>query len=112
MPIRTTGKQIKDFYNDGAFWPRDGCVTLEEELVSVNGIETDDLDTSQLKDDDVVILIGGSVDLGFREGRLPLLTYFRRWVKTQNTITIIVEADASIAEAVRLAIKRAGGVTK
>ena len=110
MPVKTTGAEWKRFYADKEFWPDEAW--HEDEEVIVNGLPTsDDFDLSAVHDTDVLVVGGGIVflpDLDMDRGP-SLEAHFKRWRKTQNTVSVIVEVDKTKFDAVAAAIKAAGG---
>ena len=112
MPTKTTGAEFKRFYNDDSFWPQDdGNTWHEDETITVNGVEqTDGVDTDTLPDDAVVTIADGIVFGPKWDGNEPSFeTYFKRWRKQQSTVSFLVECDASKLDALKAAIKAAGG---
>jgi len=107
MAVKMTGSEFKEFYADEDFWPED--TWHEDAYMSVDGTEyPDGIDVDELSDTSVVELSGGFV-VGL-DGEEPALdTYFKRWRKKQTTTTFVVKCDKSIVEAVKAAIKQAGG---
>lgn len=107
MAVKMTGAEFKEFYSDEEFWPEDSW--HEDAYMSVDGIEfPDGIDVDELSDTSVVELSGGFV-VGLKGEEPALDTYFRRWRKKQNTTTFVVKCDKSIVDAVKSAIKHAGG---
>ena len=107
--IKTTGAEFKRFYTDDQFWP-DGQY-VEEEAVTANGELLDCFEdyTETIQDSDIVTVEDGVIfdkecnDIGTFEG------LFRKWRKLQNTVFLAVEAPKDKADAIRAAIKAAGG---
>jgi len=112
MATKTTGAEIKRFYCDPEFWPEDGGDTYhDDEEVSVNGKPMDrDQGIESIPDAAVVTVSGGVVFSKKWDGDEPSFeTYFKRWKKKQNTVSVIVECDLAKRDAVIAAIKAAGG---
>lgn len=104
--IKTLGAEYKRFYDDETAWP-DGA-WHEEETLLVNGDEWSD-GVTEIPDNAIVNLSGGVV-LGLPHGTQPSLeTHFSRWRKRQTTTTILVECDLAKLDAIKLAVKAAGG---
>lgn len=107
MPTKTTGSEIKKFYSDPAFWPDNAW--HEDELLLVDGAElSPDSDISSIPDAALVTVEGGIV-LGLPGDEPSFETHFRRWRKAQNTVSLLVECDKGSLDAVRAAIRAAGG---
>lgn len=112
MATKTTGAEFKRFYNDGAFWPKyDGNTWHEDEILTVNGVvQEEGVDTDALPDEAEVKIEGGIVFGPEWDGNEPSFeAYFKRWRKKQNTASFLVECDLSQLEAVKAAVKTAGG---
>lgn len=112
MATRTTGAEFKRFMTDPAYWPNDAGDTYydEEELV-VNGAPLDsETDIETLADDDVVTIEGGIVFSPLWVGKEPSFeAFFKQWRKKQTSVTLLIECDRAVLEAVKAAIKAAGG---
>ena len=110
MTTKTTGAEFKRFYMDEVYWPQDdGNTYHEDETVLVNGAEHDgDYDTIP---DNALVTIDGGIVLGPQwDGDEPSFeTYFKRWRKLQSTASMVVEVGRAKEDALRAAIKAAGG---
>lgn len=112
MATKTTGAEFKRFYNDDKYWPEDdGNTWHEDALLSIDGVvQEDGIDIQVLADDAEVKIQGGVVYGPQWEGNEPSLeAYFKRWKKKQSTVSFLVECDQSRLDAVKAAIKAAGG---
>ena len=109
MATKTTGAEFKRFYKDPAFWP-DG-VWHEDETVTVNGEEVGPNGELGKIADDAVVTVDGGIVLGpkWKENEPSFEGYFKSWRKQQTTKSFVVECDESKLEAVKAAIKAAGG---
>lgn len=111
--IKTTGAEWKAFHADKAYW---GEFCVEDEVVTVNGAQVDEysFDPDTLADADKVTVDGGWVadQATGSDKEYSLDTFFRRWRKQQTTEYLSVEVSKDKAEAVRAAIKAAGGKVK
>lgn len=110
MTTKTNGAEFKRFYSDATYWPADDGETFHEgENVLVNGVEyIGEYDTMA---DDAAVTIDGGIIVGPEfDGNGPSFeSYFKRWRKLQTTATLVVEIDRSKEDALRAAIKAAGG---
>lgn len=110
MAIKVTGAEFKRFYDDGPWWT--GETFHEDADLSINGtLRPDGIDSDSVQDTDEVTISGG-VMLGpeWEEGEGPSLEeYFERWRKAQTTEIFSVECDKTIVDAVKAAIRQAGG---
>lgn len=110
MTVKTTGAEFKRFYADPAFWPEGGDTYHDDALIGVNGVDHDDgFDPGAIPDDAIVTIEGGVVFDAVGGGEPSLETYFRRWKKTQTTASFLVECDLSVVDAIKAAVKAAGG---
>ena len=113
-----TGAELKAFYNDDKFWlksddpPADDGAWHEDVILSVNDEEqTEDFSIQQdLQDDDRVLILDGVVLFCDPETEgCTFETFFRRWRKKQSTVYLSVSVPRDKLDAVREAIKAAGG---
>ena len=108
MPVKCTGAQFKAFYNDDSIWPTDAWT--EDAEIKVDGAVTDDTYDLGSVADDALIVVEGGIVLGVSETIDPSLEqYLKKWLKVQSTVSMVVEVDRSKEEALRVAIKAAGG---
>lgn len=108
MTVKCSGAEYKRFYNDDAYW-KNGA-SHEETEVLADGVDVTYNDVDKIADDAVVEICGGFVfdeiegkDLGSFE------SFFKKWRKKQNTATLIVECDLTKVDAMKAAVKAAGG---
>jgi hypothetical protein len=111
--IKTTGAEWKAFMNDSAHW---GECCVEEEIITVNGREVDpySFDVETVADTDNITVDGGYVTDQAKDatGEWTLPLFFNKWRKAQSTAYLAVEVPKDKADAVREAIKTAGGKVK
>ena len=108
MTVKTTGAEFKRFYGDKTIWGDNaGEIWHDDAEVTVNGNVQEDLDDDSIPDD-ASITISGGVVFGV-DGEPSLETFFKRWKKVQTTTSFVVECDTSKLDAVKAAIKAAGG---
>ena len=107
MAVKTTGAEFKRFYADTNFWSDQ--TYHEDALIYVNGEEQTDVDEDSLTDGDVVTIEGGYVIESPFGRDVSLESYFKKWLKTQSIRSFLVECDAAFLDAVKAAIKAAGG---
>lgn len=113
MTTKTTGAEILRFYNDSEFWP-DG-VWHEDEVVTVDGAEWL-RELSAIPDGAVVAVSHGAVfsdgdsAAPWGDGDGPSFeTHFKHWRKKQATAVGTFECPKDKLQAVKAAIKAAGG---
>lgn len=104
MATKTTGVEFKRFYNDDSYW-LDG-VWHEDEEVFVNGALQDG--NFEIIPDVAIVTVSGGFMRGLK-AEISFETFFKRWRKQQNIVSIVVEFDDSKEEAIVAAIKAAGG---
>jgi len=113
MTIKCTGAEFSRFLTDTAFWRHgngDQHTWFDEAEFSVNGVEVEDVDLAQISKTDILTLAGGIVMgpvVGASEPSLE--TYFKRWKKAQSTTVLCVEMPNDKVDAIKAAIKAAGG---
>lgn len=112
MATKTTGAEIKRFYNDPDYWPEDeGNTYHDDESITVDGVPMDnEKGIAGIPDASVVTVSGGVVFGPKWNGDEPSFeTYFKRWKKAQTSVSFVVECDIAKHDAVVAAIKAAGG---
>lgn len=114
MATKTNGAELKAFYADGEFWPNseDSQIGIfhEETVLQVNGDVPDDVEITDLNDTDSVTILSGVVlDENDRSFEMSFEAYFKKWRKKANTTYLIVSVPNDKADAVKAAIKAAGG---
>jgi len=108
MSTKTSGLEFKAFYNDSKVWKNGRW--HEDEIVFINHHLVDEFDIAKINDSDMVLIEGGVIyeedgatEVGGFEGQ------FRKWKRNQDTTTLLVRAPNAKTEAIRAAIKAAGG---
>ena len=109
MAVKTTGAEFKRFYNDKEFWPEG--TWHEDELITVDGDDQEGgFDVDALRDESEVRIEDGVVfGPQFDQNEPSFEAYFKRWKKKQTTTVFVVECDIAKADAVKAAVKAAGG---
>mgnify|MGYP006998740667 FL=1 len=110
MALKTNGAEFKRFYNDAAFWPEGAW--HEDEDIEVNGSPlSEDSGIEEVPDDAVVKIAGGAVIglPGCENGGPSFEGYFKKWRRVQNTASFVVECDKANLDALKVAIRAAGG---
>lgn len=111
--IKTTGAEFKRFYSDEAFWT-DGLFH-EEEMIVIDGesicddMGFTDVNLEEVADDVKMEISEGIVFKDNYEEVCSFESYFRKWRKLQNFVFLTVEAPKEKVDAIRDAIKAAGG---
>lgn len=113
MTTKTTGAELKRFYQDATYWPQDnGNTWHDDETITVNGEPFGHrLDIGTIPDSAVVTIEGGIVfgPQWTTDNEPSFEGYFKRWRKLQTTKSFVVECDEAKLDAVLAAIKAAGG---
>ena len=107
MSVKTTGAVFKKFYDDPSVW-LEGYYH-DDTVIMVDGNPDDDTDLSEVKDASVIVVHSGWIINAEGDAVVDLGTALKRWLRKQGTVSLIVECDASQVEAVKAAIKAAGG---
>ncbi len=113
--ITLTGAEFKDFYADSAIWSTDAY--HDDTVIYVNGVQDDGTrDLAEIADDDVVTVEDGGVIMypthnGGEEVK-DFCSVLKKWLKMRTTTTFLVTVDKQKMEAVKAAIKQAGGTVK
>lgn len=110
MTTKATGAELKAFYSDKAAWPgEDGDTWHDDELILVEGAKVEGYEN--IPDDAKVTIEGGVVfSKSWDDESAPSFeTHFKRWRKTQNTAFLAVECPKDKLDAVKAAIRAAGG---
>jgi hypothetical protein len=111
MAVKTDGATIKRYLADeGAeAWPKE--TYYEEEEILVNGAATDmDFDLSLVDDAALVEIKGGAVLMGGDpEKCIAMTTHFKRWLRRQNTVMLLVEVSKEYEASLRNAIPAHNG---
>lgn len=106
--IKTTGAEFWRFYNDDKFWP-DGA-WHDDTLVKVNGEVIDDYEPKNIPDNAQVLIDGGVIFMDEHgDENVAFESHFRKWRKAQDTESIVIECPKDKIDAVKAAIKAAGG---
>lgn len=111
MTIKTTGKEFNTFYNDPAIWTQSDSHNTtwhEDEVITIDGLEV--MDYCDIPEAALVTISGGVVTNPVGGGEVSLEGYFKRWKKTQTHVSISVTVAKGKLEAVKKAIRGAGGV--
>lgn len=110
MAILTNGAEFKRFYNDDSVWT-DG-IWHEDELITIDGVDREDGEDLNAIPDTAKVRIEGGIICGpqwpSHEGP-SFEGHFKAWRKKQTMRTILVECDESKLDALKAAIRAAGG---
>ena len=119
MSLLTTKEEILAFYNDDAWWPENNeshvCVDGELILYGDNfGSEVEFFDRAlqRLPSAAKIKIDSGRVYDEIGDLSDSLESYFKKWRRTRNIVFFAVECDKAVEDAVREAIKAAGGKIK
>ena len=108
MAIKMTGAEFWHFYNDDTFWPEGAW--HDDTVVRVNGETVDDYTSESMPGNAPVVIEGGVIFLeADGDKNVTFESHFRKWRKAQDTVSFVVECPTAMVDAVRAAIKAAGG---
>jgi|SRR5690554_2512159 hypothetical protein len=116
MATKTTGLELKTFYADEQYWnpviEGEQVELWHEELtLTVNGKKPDgEVAIESLADNDTVLLEYGSVLSAHPAGpTMSFETFFKTWRKKQDTAYLSITVPKGKLDAVKAAVKAAGG---
>ena len=116
MTVKCSGAEYKRFFNDDAYWGvcashrGVSAIGYQDAEVLVDGVDVTYNDVDKIADGAVVEICGGFVVDGLKcEDLGSLESFFKKWRKKQNTATLIVECDLAKIDAMKAAVKAAGG---
>ena len=113
MTVTTTGKEMKRFYADDAFWltPNGRNIYQDDCVFKVNGEETYSLGSSgEYSDTDKIEILSGytdSTDTDYK--KKDLLDFFKAWKETQKTTTLLASIPNEKLTEIKALIQAAGG---
>lgn len=113
--IKATGAQLRAFFNDPQAWRgQEGETYYEDALFTVDGLEIEDFDFDPGKiAETAVVTVSGGVMSGPEfeplAQEVSLEKHFRRWIKAQNTVQLLIQCDRKNVDSLKEAIKNAGG---
>lgn len=106
MTVKTFGAEFRQFYADADFWPEGAW--HEDEEIEVDGLPPPE-DLDEIPNTSKMTIANGVV-LGLPDLSEPSLeAHFKRWRKIQTTVSFVVECHKDAEEAMRLAVRAAGG---
>lgn len=112
MALKTNGKELKAFLADNSVWPdsADDNIFYEELTLKVDGVEHDSCYLEKMADDDAVTITSGYVtSVGLSQVDCTFQDYLKKWRKQQNTVFMSISVPKDKVEAIKEAIKAAGG---
>jgi hypothetical protein len=112
MSVKTNGAELKAFFDDQEYWGATGWYEETEFFINKSDEPEYEIDPNEVAPSDMILMVGGiyypSSTATTEEG-VSLESFFRRWRKKQNTTTLVVECSKDHEDAVKTAIKMAGG---
>lgn len=109
MTTKATGVEFKRFYADTAFWPP-GAYHDDEEVTIDGRTPAPEDDLSLVADSAQMTLANGIVFLNEKDDEGPSFeSHFKKWRKTQTTVSFVVECHKDLLDLVKACIKQAGG---
>lgn len=111
MATKTTGADLKRFWNDKASWPEG--MYWDDGAILVNGSDSDNIDLSTVDNEAEISIHDGIVlhesDTDWNKTAPTLEAHFLNWQKKQTTRILLVEVPIERLEAVKTAMTAAGG---
>jgi hypothetical protein len=108
--MQTTGAEWKKFIADDAFWEDKW---LEEWVLEIDGktysSDNDDIDLTQVSGKAKITIQYGCIVDGKGSSVLDLKKFFTKWKKEQTTVHLVIEAPKDKLNAIKKAVKTAGG---
>lgn len=105
MAIKTTGAQLKAFYSDDAYWPKesywDGDITAD-------GTDLRDLEYEHIPDEAIVVIGDGSVLSQFGGDLGTIQSFFKKWLKKQSQAQVLVSCPKDKLMELKAALKSLG----
>lgn len=107
-PIKTSRQEWIAFGNPDNDKEWCGDWSMEDEVLTVNGVEGDGDSVHHASDSDTIVLVSGTIFKGDR-GHADLLPYFKRWRSRQTVVHLAVSVPKDKeAEFLKL-LKSCGG---
>lgn len=112
MSLVINGAQWNAFYNDPAIWGKnDGSIYYDDVCLIVNGEQlAEGHPHENFADSDSIKIESGVVY--YPNDSRELASVIRSWLKKQTKTFLVVECDVKNLDAVKAAIKAAGGKVK
>jgi len=111
MVARTTGFELKEFYEDPIFWK--AGIYHGKEKITVNGILLQPgSEIEDIPDDAIVTVKSGFVTTYDCDDIDSFESYFKKWRKSKKFDILMVTCDKEKTDQVRVAIIAAGGKIK
>lgn len=114
MSIKLSGAEFKRFYSDRAIWGDEGSDTyVDDDAYIIDGLprsaEDEDFNPEDIADAAVVEVTTGYLAHAPKGIPDDYVAAIRKWLRQQKARSILVEIDASKLDALKAAIKAAGG---
>lgn len=104
MARTVSGEIFKKFLDDDVYWEetqgRDG-IWVEESLVCINGVDTEEWSSDTLKPDDKVQIVAGHMNSrgDYKVDGMTFSAFFTRWLKAQSSSRVVAEVAGGEAKA-------------
>jgi len=108
MPVRTTGAEFREFFNDLSLWTKGTYMEDEEISVDGEGLDSDD-SFDHIPYSAVVKIHAGIIRNDTTDKYGSLETEFRKWRKNKSTTTFVVVIDNQFADDAKNACRALGG---
>lgn len=111
MAVKTDGATLKRYMADQSpqAWPAE--TYYEDDLIKVNGVDVGmDFDLSLVDDHAVIEIHGGTVLMeGNDEKAVAMTAHFKRWLRKQHYVTLLVEVHRDYVDGLKNAIQHHNG---
>ena len=109
MTVKSNGSEFKRFYTDPIIWGKDAW--HDDEIVMVNGVEWNfDQEIELVPDHAIVQVVSGVFYAAASDtDGADLSAVFRRWLKTQASVILVIDVPKEKKESMIAAVRAAGG---
>lgn len=106
--MKMSGAEFRAFMNDRTIWP-EGLI-VEDEIISINGVESDLPSDDDYADTDLINIMYGSLRWEDNREHEPgaLTSLARRWAKSQKEVRLLVTVPKDKLEELTLLLKSIG----
>ena len=108
--VKLTGFMFRKYWSDASYW---GESYIEDDVILVNGEQQEDIPSDIIVDCDTIEIESGVVIMANDNPDVSLTTHVRKWLKTNNTTTVLIEVSKekldSLLDAITPAIAANGG---
>jgi hypothetical protein len=110
-PVKMAGKEFREFWDCPTVWgdPGDDQGYYDDAHITISGRELGfEVSQATCPDDAPVTIYAASMEGGPNDGK-DMADVARKWLKRRDIVTLLVDVPRAKLEAVRAAVKVAGG---